>query len=306
MNSIDDILDALLNSSQNGVLAVIAHTLGPSYRAVGAMMAVLDGGERLGTLSSGCIEADIALHAAQVANDGRAQMLRYGEGSPFIDIELPCGGGLDIVLIPQPNKAVLAQMAVSRKTRQSCTLEIDTVSGDMRLIQPAQTGLFGTKLCVRLNPDIQFYIFGKGAEASTMTAIVRSVGYSHLLLSPDSETLDNAERQGCASRHLVSQSFPADLLIDEWTAIVLFFHDHDWEPPILAGALMTSAFYVGAQGSQRARDARLVSLTDLGVTPEAIKRLHGPIGLIRSVRDPVTLAVSVLAEVLQKAASARV
>ena len=48
-----------------GVLCVITHVDGPSYRPLGAMMAVLEDGRRIGTLSSGCVEADIALHAAK-------------------------------------------------------------------------------------------------------------------------------------------------------------------------------------------------------------------------------------------------
>jgi len=81
----------------------------------------------------------------------------------------------------------------------------------------------------------------------------------------------------------------------------LFFHDHDWEPPLLADALKTEAFYIGAQGSQRARDARLADLRAMDVPEEQLTRLTGPVGLIPSARDPGTLAVSVLAEVLSKA-----
>ena len=37
---------------------------------------------------------------------------------------------------------------------------------------------------------------------------------------------------------------------DPRTAVVLFYHDHDREPPVLAEALVSPAFYVGAQGIQ--------------------------------------------------------
>ena len=39
-----------------------------------------------------------------------------------------------------------------------------------------------------------------------------------------------------------------------------------------------------------------------GATHEELQRVKGPIGLIPSVRDPKTLAVSVLAEVLKERA----
>ena len=88
-----DPIHALLDAPGGGVLAIIAGIEGPSCRPMGAMMAVLADGTRRGTLLSGCIEADIALHAAQALSAGTPRLIRYGKGSPYVDIELPCGGG---------------------------------------------------------------------------------------------------------------------------------------------------------------------------------------------------------------------
>jgi len=41
-----------------------------------------------------------------------------------------------------------------------------------------------------------------------------------------------------------------------------------------------------------------MALEAMGAGPPDIARLHGPVGLVPSTRDPRTLAVSVLAEVL--------
>jgi len=296
-----DPVEALLNDPRDGVLAVIAGVEGPSYRPVGAMMAVFDQAERTGTLSSGCIEADIGLHAMQARDRGAPVMLRYGRGSPFADIELPCGGGLDILLLPKPDRAALSELAARRRARVAATLEIGLSDGALRLSEVGETGRAGDCLRVRFLPDLRFLVFGKGPEAVTFASLVQSAGYPNMVLSPDAETLTDAARAGCAARHLVEHAFPPDLAVDDRTAIVLFFHDHDWEPPILLGALATDAFYIGAQGSQRARDARLMTLEAMGAVPSDFARLHGPVGLIPSTRDPRTLAVSVLAEVLAMA-----
>lgn len=283
---------------------MIAGVEGPSYRPVGAMMAVLSERERAGTLSSGCIENDIALHALRVAESGRPETIRYGRGSPFADIQLPCGGGLDILLLPRPDRAALARVAENRAARRPCTLEIDMESGAMAVRETGETGAAGETgragdtLRIRFEPPIRFLVFGKGPEASTFAALVQSARYPNLLLSPDGETRADAAAAGCPARALDMPGFPRDLGADHRTAVVLFFHDHDWEPPILAGALETAAFYIGAQGSRRARDARLLELEAMGVSAEARARLHGPVGLIPSARDAGTLAVSVLAEVL--------
>jgi len=293
-----DPIRALLDAPGEGVLAIIAGIQGPSYRPMGAMMAVLADGTRLGTLSSGCIEADIALHAAQALSAGTPRLIRYGKGSPYVDIELPCGGGLDILLLPNPDTTALGEIAARQVQRQKCSLFINMDTGEMAAQHTGPTGRNGQNLTVCFYPAIHFVIFGKGPEASTFAALVQSAGYPNLLLSPDVETLEASEAFGCLTHHLTQQNFPKDLQIDDRTAIILFFHDHEWEPPILQGALKTDAFYIGSQGSQRARDVRIATLQSMNVSAANIERLHGPVGLIASARDAGTLAVSVLAEIL--------
>ncbi|MBP6769880.1 MAG: XdhC family protein, partial [Reyranella sp.] len=225
----------------------------------------------------------------------------YGRGSPFIDIRLPCGGGLDILLLPRPDRTVLRELAERRRRRIPCTLRIARADGALSLHDDGETGDDGAIFQVRFLPEIRFLVFGKGPEAGTFAALVQSAGYPNILLSPDAETLDHGAAMGCTIRHLTRQAFPEDLAVDARTAVVLFFHDHDWEPPVLAGVLDSPAFYIGAQGSRMARDARNLELEALGIDHAALGRLRGPIGLLPSARDARTLAISVLAEVLSVA-----
>lgn len=299
--ALNDPLEDVLVRGAGSALAVIIGVEGPSYRPVGALMAVVEDGTRVGTLSSGCIEADIGRHALETLKTGEPKVLRYGRGSPFIDIRLPCGGGLDVLLLPRPDLDALRQVKLARDRRQPCTIEIDPQTGQMRVVGAGKTGMLNGVFRLRTLPELRFLVFGKGPEAGSFAALVHSAGYPNLLLSPDTETLEQGVASGCATQHMVAQSMPTDLSIDPWTAITLFFHDHDWEPPILRSALNSPAFYIGAQGSRRARDERMVELESLGATEADRARLRGPIGLIPSARDARTLAVSVLAEVLEEA-----
>ena len=293
----------LLAREEDGVLAVIIGVEGPSYRPIGAIMAVHGSGQRTGTLSSGCVENDIALHALDALAAGRPSILRYGRGSPFMDIQLPCGGGLEIALLPRPDRQVLGRLAEARAARRPVTLAVDLSTGTLSQSSEGETGREGDVFRVRFLPEIRFLVFGKGPEASTFAALVAAAGYPGLLLSPDAETLEAGRAAGCETQRLTTPGWPRDLAVDDRTAVVLFFHDHDWEPPILIGAVRTPAFYVGAQGSRRARDSRLMELSAMGLTEEEGARLRGPIGLVPSARDARTLAVSVLAEVLATSAA---
>ena len=296
-----DPIYALHCNREDGVLAIIINVDGPSYRPIGAFMAIFENGHKVGTLSSGCIESDLIMQSKSVLKSGLPFKILYGRGSPFIDLHLPCGGGLEILLVPRPDKAILAEIDGKRVNRVACTLVVNCTTGDLTISDLGETGPMGQSFQIRLEPDIFFYVFGKGPEASTFCSLVQSAGYPNHLFSPDAETIKAAEISGCNTTFLKSARIPQEVIPDEWSAIILFFHDHDWEPKILKRALETPAFYIGAQGSQLARDARQQEMLMLGVKKTALQRLNGPIGLIPSARDARTLAVSVMAEVLNVA-----
>ena len=101
--------------------------------------------------------------------------------------------------------------------------------------------------------------------------------------------------------HLTDLSSPPEVTDDKWTALVLMFHDHDWEYALLEQALKGNAFYIGAMGSIRTHQDRCEMLKDKGVSPEDIARIHGPIGIIPTMRDANLLALSTLAEIVKNA-----
>lgn len=61
----EDPILAYLAKPDSAVLALMAGVDGPSYRPSVADITVLDEKESIGTLSSGCVEADIGVHATQ-------------------------------------------------------------------------------------------------------------------------------------------------------------------------------------------------------------------------------------------------
>lgn len=300
--STGDVLGQICTLGEGGVLAFITGVDGPSYRPVGAVMGIDREGALYGSLSSGCIEHDIAFHAKESRKSGRTKMLRYGVGSPFFDIQLPCGGGLDILLVPAGGQEeVLRNVFQNRQTRKCIALGICPQTGRLWTEQYRTTGWDGEYFYVGFQPDLQFAVFGKGPEAYSFASLVKSVGYSHTLFSPDSETINIGATLGCSVEQYVSPKLPTSMNIDPWTAVTLFFHDHEMEPPILTAALNGPAVYIGAQGSARTAANRKRALVEAGVSTQAVKRLFGPIGLVPSTRDARTLAVSVLAEILDQA-----
>lgn len=269
---------APLLAAERAALALITGVEGPSYRPLGAGMVVSEAGESWGSLSSGCIERDVVIHARAALADGQVRALRYGAGSPFRDLVLPCGGGLDILILPAPDRTALAQAQASLQSRRPAMLRLGPLMLD-------------------LQPQLRVLAFGKGPELRLFSALAAAAGYPVESFSPDAETLAGLAQ----GQVLTSKDWPEGLKADARTAVTLFFHDHDWEPRLLQAALASPALYVGAQGSLRAHQARCAELAALGVPDQATARLAAPFGLIPSVRDPRTLAASVLAQVLEAA-----
>jgi xanthine dehydrogenase accessory factor len=306
MTSFDPILGPMqfiADADQPCVLAIITSTEGPGYRAAGAVMAIASDGTTAGSLSSGCIEADMVCQAMLALANNQPMKLRYGKGSQFIDLRLPCGGAVEILLLPRPDRDKLrsALQAIERRIPQH--LEIDQNDGDI-IVCTATSGVSSNhRICLSLNPKLAFRIFGNGVEVDHFASLVGSLGYDVSVFSPDAHAISCHRAAGRSAVLLKLRDCLPDIDIDQWTAIVLFFHDHDWEPAILQQVLTSDAFYIGAQGSHMARQERDQTLRDMGVADHRINQITGPIGLIPSTRDPRSLAVSVLAEILASAQS---
>jgi xanthine dehydrogenase accessory factor len=289
-------VDAWLAAPGEGALAILLATEGPAYRPAGAAMVLRDGRVVAGTLSSGCVENDVAKQAEVAQATGVARRIRYGAGSPYFDVRLPCGGSLDLVVLPSASAATLERLAAARTARREIRLAI--TADDILLDEEAGAGVL---LRLRIIPDIAFHVFGKGPEAAAFAELAAAAGYDTDLTSPDPETLAAVKNPAVRLLTLGRDRDPAWERFDRHSAVVLFFHDHDWEPRILAAAAASEAFYIGAQGGRRTRDRRDEELRRLGVPDDAIAAMKGPAGLFAGARDPRTLAISVLSEVVAEA-----
>lgn len=292
---VPDPLAELLRKAGDAAIAVITGVEGPSYRDVGTLMCLFVDGTSSGNLTNGCIEADLALHAQTALRSGRPLHLRYGKGSRFFDIRLPCGGGLDIALFPVRDRTVVRDAAFVRQGRAPIGLAF-APDGAIGLVPARPPGWVGDTFVLTLAPDPQAMIFGDGLEAQTLARLFQAAGFPHLLVATDGYDAGNGSGANAAPDPAAIRQ--ALCLADPWTAIVTLYHDHEKEIDILAQALRGPAFYVGAQGSRRVKDERAIRLRDAGLTESGIGRLHAPVGLIPSTRDPRSLAVSVLAEVV--------
>lgn len=255
----------------DAALCTIVGIDGSFSRRLGAQLAIGADGALVGSLSDGCLEHELVRQAETARADGAVRLLRYGAGSPVIDFRLPCGSGLDVLIDPAPNRAALAQAVATLDARRETLLELPV----------PHPGLLARR---KFAPGARLIVLGTGPEAAALTALAQAQGLAVACLGPDS------------GLHLGRA--PDGLAVDRWTAIVLLFHDHEWEVALLDWALQTPACYIGAQGGEQARINRQARLATMGHGAAMLARLRSPIGLIPHARDARTLALSVLADVV--------
>ena len=276
-----DILQWINDHRRNQVataLVIVSDISGGTLRQKGAMMGVtLD--HHAGYISAGCVDADIIAHARKSIVNENSLRLHYGEGSPFRDITLPCGGKIIVNIFQGPDLDKFEPLTKALNRRQAYRLDLN---GHL----------------INYQPHLQLRLVGRGAPFISLANAAQS-GFEIIAQSPDLEL----NRPGMFSRfdHLTDPQTPPQLTDDPWTSVVCLFHDHDWETALLEQALRGPAFYVGAMGSDRTQALRREKLFNAGLTQDLIDRLRAPIGLIPAMRSSDWLAISVLAEIIQSA-----
>ncbi len=266
----NDDSEALFACAENGgALCTVTAIDGSWSRRLGAQLAVLPDGSTRGSLADGCLERTLAAEA-QAGGDRR--VLRYGADSPFLDIRLPCGSGIEVMVDPAPDRAALVDARAALVARRPTSLEIG----------PTPQGAFVRHYL----PALRFIVLGSGPEVTALARLARAQGIEVTVAGPAGEPgVDVPLALGRAPQ----------LSVDPWTAVAVLFHDHEWERVIVPWALATSAFYVGAQGGKGARETREAMLAEEGLDPG---RLRSPIGLFAHARTPSVLALSILAEIV--------
>lgn len=296
------VLQRLRNWQAEGrecALVIITKTEGGAVRAPGALLAVSRDAS-LGYISGGCIDADVILQARQAIDAGAPKAIRYGSGSPFVDLPLPCGGAIEVVICPAPDVDLIAHAAQSLADRRGVTVYLSSDGQLARTVKELDHPLGARRF--DYDPPLRLRIAGRGADALALATISNAAGYETRLQLVDDDDIHDARQLGLTKiEQLTTVASLPPSNDDAWTAFVLLFHDRDLEIPLLKQALDGPAFYIGAVGSRRTQDVRCEELRSIGIQEDQIARVHGPIGVVPSLRDASAIALSTLAEIVEAA-----
>jgi xanthine dehydrogenase accessory factor len=148
-------------------------------------------------------------------------------------------------------------------------------------------------------PRPQLVVVGAVHVAIPLVSLARALGFRTVVIDPRG-TFATRERFPHVDRLCVEWPEEAfrDVRLDQGTYVAALSHDPRIDVPALRLALRSPARYVGALGSRKTQAKRAAALEREGVPPEAIARIHSPIGLDLGGRRAEEIALAVMAEVV--------
>jgi xanthine dehydrogenase accessory factor len=298
-------LERWLAAGSRVVTATVVRTERSAPRDPGAVLAVSEEGEVVGSVTGGCVEPAVVAEAQAVLGGGPPRLVSYGiADEEAFEVGLPCGGTVDIFLAPARRDLVgeLAR-AVAEERPVALALEIAGADvGGQRLLPldgRFEPGIEGDVFFLPFAPRPRLYVFGAVDHAAAVAHVGRFLGYRVTVCDARAKFATRA-RFPDVDELVVDwpDRFLAAAPVDERTAICVLTHDHKFDIPLLEVALATPAGYVGAMGSRRTNAERRERLLAAGVSAEALERIHAPIGLDIGSRTPEEVAVAVAAEIV--------
>jgi xanthine dehydrogenase accessory factor len=290
-------IEGLHAAGERIVLAVLVSAWRLAPRPVGSVMAIGSGGTIVGSLTGGCVEAELAVAAGEVLAAGTPQRRRYAiEDERACAVGLPCGGEVEVLLVELDAAGLEAvRAAVAAQRRADLVL---SGAGELAIAPPAP--LTGEELVrIPLGPPPLLVVVGAVDLAEPLCAGARLLGRRTLVVDPRAAL---ATPTRLPSADAVEAAWPADVLarldLDETAAVVVLTHQDPVDLPALAAALRSDAGYVGALGSRRTQARRREALAAEGLTDAELARLHGPCGLDIGAATPAEIAVAILAELV--------
>ena len=190
----------------------------------------------------------------------------------------------------------------------------DTVGADvLGLLESGTTGFLhygpdGERLGDELEvfvtsfaPAPRMYVFGAIDFSAALGRAGKLLGF-HVSVVDAREVFATRKRFPDADEVVVDwpHRWLASQPVDSRTVICVLTHDPKFDVPALQAAVRTRAAYIGAMGSRRTHEDRVVRLKEAGLTDEEIARIHSPIGLDLGARTPEETAISIAAEIVQQ------
>ena len=301
-------------------LATVVRTYRSAPRDPGAALAVAAASDHevVGSVSGGCVEADVIAAGLDVIETGKPETLSFGIADETAwRAGLACGGKIrvhvskldpktDLEFIKQLDSAATARTPIVVATRLADgTRQIHdgTNPADPAIaeaVRRAHSGVdkSGETFLHALTPPPRILIVGATHIAQHLATMATASGYDVKVLDPRTAFASPARFN---PSQLVT-GWPEEcfkkLTADPFSAVVTLTHVDHIDDEALTIALKSPCRYIGSLGSRRTHAKRVDRLKAAGFTDADIARIHAPVGLDIDAETPGEIATSILAQII--------
>ncbi len=312
------------------VLVTLVQVSGSSYRRPGARLLLAGDGSYTGTISGGCLEAEVIRRASWTVRNG-AVVKRYStafDDTSDVPFGLGCGGTVDLLLEPANGAEGKALLHCVERTLAGESFKVVTwLPGEGRGLRRivldqagaivfASEGLsqkkiecshglipgehYAGRFVEQLRPAQRLVIFGAGDDAKPLAAMASLMGWTVAVVDGRSQ-LATVTRFPSADRVLVASDagIVAQLGITMNDAVAVMSHSYEQDRSLLTALLPLQPRYLGLLGAKH-RSSLLVSEVSqaLGLSiAECCDRLWAPIGFDLGGDGPEAIALAIMAEI---------
>lgn len=293
------VLKRWCNAGNRIALCTLINVDGSGPRPVGSQIGVNDNGDFIGMITGGCAERAIVAEAVRCISENTDKIIRYGDGSPYIDVVLPCGSGIDLMVCTSNVEDIVWRGCEHHDARKPFWLSscAHQPALSVHTTEPNREDYF---FLHQYDPDYRLLAFGEGANLISLATVAQGAGFSAEAFTPDRTTFDFLSSRGIKCQHISKKSLFSSIPFDPYTSVITLFHEHDWENDILYAALNSTASYIGALGSKKTHKKRVQKLKRAPRTSQPITAIHGPVGLDIGGQNPDEIAISILAHITQQ------
>jgi len=311
-------------------MATVVATRGSTYRRPGARLLISPSGWIAGSISGGCIEAELQGTAWKRTENGPVLETfdATSEGDAIWGYGLGCAGAVDVLLerpsLENPAMSLLAKCVFDRQpvsvaydltpgpTLGSIYVEGGGTRAGLELLARALDYVDSTKPTIvhdgeravyveRVPAGFRLVIFGAGNDAIPLVRIATEVGWSVIVVDrrPNYATSDRFPTAD-AVYTAPPEEMANQASLDANAYCVLMSHNYLSDLAVLRELGSTATPYIGVLGP-RIRTEKLLSEIDDASSISA--RVHGPIGLDIGAEGPESIALAIVAEIQAISAS---
>ena len=314
-------------AGQARVLVSLVHVEGSSYRRAGARMLIGESGTYCGTISGGCLEAEVVRKAEWKTRSG-AVTERYStmfDDTAEVPYGLGCGGVLDLLLEPAGTAEYGALMGAMERSLAGEAAVMATwlpVEGrglrravwdadggvvfrseglgeeEMAGVDLASLAAGGDVFAERIEAPQRLYVLGAGDDARPLVNVAAMLGWS-VVVAEGRAQLARSERFPEVERVVATRDF-AGLGVRGRDAVVVMTHSYEQDRAAMAAmlSLPEPPMYLGLLGAKH-RSSLLVSevAASLGRSVAwCCDRIYAPVGLDLGGEGAASIALAVVAE----------